>query len=138
MSDHKKRATTAGFDGVGGMLTTKRLFNMGGKNPEGDWRKNKVVRLAHTIIERTWTYNERNHIDKTISPWGMRNYMKTLLSDPKCSSSYDVIPPDVRKGLGTDDMKSTFKTEVRPNIQITVRDKGHIGCKDLVILYCQQ
>ena len=34
MSDHKKRATTAGFDGVGGVLTTKRLFNMGKTKPK--------------------------------------------------------------------------------------------------------
>ena len=145
-SDEIKRGRTDGFDGVEGEETRRRLHLMLKKNlVKGDWRKERLIRISCTILLQKWSYMDKHFIRKTLYPWGMKKFGCSILSDVKCFASYDVIPKDVRCGLGLsfdkdmskEDLKKAF-SPVRGKLKIevtcedeTIRPKG-----EFTMLYC--
>jgi len=69
----------------------------------------KPFSIRHTLINQTWHYLDKNFTRIHISPYGMKEYLKELLTKER-NLNKNAIPSEVKKALGlTDD--SSLRTK---------------------------
>ena len=98
------------------------------------------MKISCTIMLQKWIYDGKEHLRKTIYPWGMKKFGIKALSSEKCYSAYDVIPVDVKRSLfgGAQKMSSENYKKVKPAIRIEVgwEDENMRPKEEYAMLYC--
>lgn len=129
-----KRANVNGFDGIGGELTTSRLKSLAKNKVDGDWRRDKEIKLKYTLIKRTWTYvfqgNSHEMVQTHLAPLGMVKYLQNVLSLEKCLN-YDVLPADIKDKIPVE--KDSYN---KKNMTIKCENSGDQGFQKFNWLYC--